>query len=258
MNPSDYALFYSSATLQTYTADQLLGLFGINIQTISLEILNYQSFYPVVETTPIADSGLYIFTPVYTINGDIADQTWTYTDRPLPIAKSWGTTEVKNTANQQVSDIIAVSGYSAQTLSAAGAAPEVDRPAVYQTVIASEQVVTDQLASDVVGIAASVTVDEINNIVNPPYGEMSISRTGLDFDDSSYITFYSVSLTEADTELFIPATSTVIPYVLPIQFNAFSEAFTTGNYLVQIRETSTGLVLAEITCPEAPALPTPF
>ena len=258
MNPSDYALFYSNATLTTFTSDQLLALFGINIQTISIEILNYQSFYPVVETTPTADTGLYIFTPVYTINGDIADQTWTYTARPLPIAKSWGTTEVKNTANQQVSNIIAVSGYSAQTLSAAGAALEVDRPAVYQTVIASEQVVTDQLASDVVGIAAATTVDEINNIVNPPYGEISISRTGNDFNDSYYITFYSISLVEDDTELFMPATSTVIPYILPTQFAGFSEAFGGGNYTVQIRETSTGLVLAEITCPEAPALPTPF
>jgi hypothetical protein len=258
MNPSDYALFYSSATLQAYTADQMLALFGINLQTISIEILNYQSFYPVVETTPTADSGLYVTTPVYTVNGTIADQTWTYTARPLPTAKSWGTSQAVAAANQQVADIVAISTYSAEVLAAAGAALEGDRPAIYQTVIAAEQVVTDQLALDVAAIAAATTVDEINNIVNPPYGDISTSRTGNDFNDSSYVTFYSTSLVEGDTELFIPATSTVIPYILPTQFNAFSEAFGGGNYTVQIRESLTGLVLAEFICPEAPALPTPF
>ena len=258
VNPSDYTFFYSSATLQIYTADQLAGLFGIDVQTISIEVLNYQSFYPVVETTPTADPQLYTATPVYTVNGEVADQTWTIAPRPLPTAKANGTAEVQATANQEISLIVYYSGYSAETLAAAGAALEVDRPATYQTVIAAEQVVTDQLALDVAAIAAATTVDEINNIVNPPYGEISISRTGNDFNDSYYITFYSTSLVEDDTELFMPATSTVIPYILPTQFAGFSEAFGGGNYTVQIRETSTGLVLAEIICPEAPALPTPF
>ena len=258
MNPSDYTLFYSSATLQTYTADQLLALFGINIQTVSIEVLNYQSFYPVVETPITADSGLYIATPSYTVAGQIANQTWTYTARPLPTAKDYGTSQVVATANQQVADIVAISGYSAEVLSAAGAALEIDRPAVYQTVIAEQQVVSDNLAVQVAAIAAATTVDEINNIVNPPYGEISTSRTGNDFNDSYYITFYSSILVEDDTELFIPGTSTVIPYILPTQFAATSEAFNTGDYLVQIRESATGQVLADFICPEAPASPTPF
>ena len=252
MNPSDYTLFYSSATLQTYTSDQMLALFGINIQTVSIEVLNYQSFYPVVETPITADSGLYIATPSYTVAGQIANQTWTYTARPLTTEKDYATSEVKATANQQISDIVAISGYSAETLAAAGAALEVDRPATYQTVIAAEQVVTDQLALDVAAIAAATTVDEINNIVNPPYGEISISRTGNDFNDSYYVTFYSDTLINDDTELFIPSTSTVIPYILPTQFAATSEAFGGGNYTVQIRQSSTGFVLAEFICPAGP------
>jgi hypothetical protein len=81
---------------------------------------------------------------------------------------------------------------------------------------------------------------------------ISTSRTGNDFNDSYYITFYSTSLINDDTELFIPGTSTVIPYILPTQFNATSEAFNTGDYLVQIRESSTGTVLADFICPEGP------
>ena len=89
-------------------------------------------------------------------------------------------------------------------------------------------------------------------------GTIATSRTGNDFNDSSYVTFYSTSLVESDTELFIPSTSTVIPYILPTQFNAFSEAFNTGDYRVQIREVSTGVVLANFICPEAPAVPVSF
>ena len=258
MNPSDYTLFYSNATLQTYTSDQLLALFGINIQTISIEVLNYQSFYPVVETTPTADTGLYIFTPVYTVNGDIADQTWTYTARPLATAQNYATAEVKNTANQQVSDIVAISGYSAEVLAAAGAALEGARPAVYQTVIAAEQVITDQLALDVVAIAAATTVDEINNIVNPPTGILSTGRGGdgdgpLDLNNSFYTEFNSVSMTEAETELYVPGTSTVITYgaVVPNGFTSNGDCFTTGDYRVQIREVATGMVISEFVCPLA-------
>ena len=258
MNPSDYTLFYSNATLQTYTSDQLIALFGINIQTVSIEVLNYQSFYPVVETTPTADTGLYIFTPVYTINGDIADQTWIYTARPLPTAQNYATAEVKNTANQQVSDIVAISGYSAEVLAAAGAELEGARPAVYQTVIAAEQVITDQLALDVAAIAAATTVDEINNIVNPPTGILSTGRGGdgdgpLDLNNSFYTEFNSVSMTEAETELYVPGTSTVITYgaVVPNGFTSNGDCFVLGDYQVQIREVATGMVISEFECPLA-------
>jgi hypothetical protein len=260
MNPSDYTLFYNSATLTAFTADQLWALFGIDIQTISIEVLNYQGFYPVVETPITADTGLYTATPVYTVVGDIADQTWIYTARPLPTAQNYATAEVKNTANQQVSDIVAISGYSAEVLAAAGAALEGARPAVYQTVIAAEQVVTDQLALDVAAIAAATTVDEINNIVNPPTGILSTGRGGdgdgpLDLNNSFYTEFNSVSMTEAETELYVPGTSTVITYgaVVPNGFTSNGDCFVLGDYQVQIREVATGMVISEFECPLAVA-----
>jgi len=258
MNPSDYALFYSNATLTTFTSDQMLALFGIDIQTVSIQVLNYQSFYPVVETPITADSGLYIATPSYTVNGDIADQTWTYTARPLPTAKSWGTSQVIATANQQVADIVAISNYSAEVLAAAGAALEVDRPAVYQTVIAAEQVVTDQLALDVAAIAAATTVNEVNNIVNPPTGILSTGRGGdgdgpLDLNNSFYTQFNSTSLTEAETELYIPGTDIVLNYgeFVPNGFTSDGDCFVLGDYRVQIREVATSSVIAEFECPLA-------
>jgi len=258
MNPSDYTLFYSNATLTTFTSDQLLALFGINIQTVSIEVLNYQSFYPVVETTPTANPGLYTATPVYTLDGELADQTWTYAALPLSTAQDYATSDVKVIANSEIANIVNNSGYSAEVLSAAGAMLEGARPAVYQTVIAAEQVVTDQLALDVAAIAAATTVDEINNIVNPPTGILSTGRGAgdgpLDLNISYYTEFNSVSMTEAETELYIPGTSTVINYgeFVPNKFDSAGNCFTTGNYLVQIREVATSRVFAEFECPLSP------
>ena len=139
----------------------------------------------------------------------------------------------------------------AETLAAAGAALEVDRPATYQTVIAEQQVVTDNLAVQVEAIAAATTVDEINNIVNPPTGVIHIGRTGQDLDSSYYVSFSSTSLTEADTELYIPGTSTVVTYgaYVPGEFDTPPGAFALGDYVIQIREVATSSIIAEFECP---------
>ena len=253
--PSTYTLFYSNATLQTYTADQLLALFGINIQTIDIVVLNYQSFYPVVETPITADTGLYIATPVYTVDGEIANQTWVYTARPLATAQSYATSEVKATANQEIANIVAISGYSAEVLSAAGAALEVDRPAIYQTVIAEQQVVSDNLAVQVEAIANATTVDEVNSVVTPPYGIFVSGRGGagpLDMNPSYFSELNNLppGIGEAQLEIYIPGTNTVIPYddglPSPYYFDSAGNCYTGTDFRTTFRIAATGEVLGTV------------
>jgi len=245
------AQFYLPSSGALYTDLTLLVNTGFP-PTAAPSALAANGIYTVTPSPDPYDPGLYTTEPSFVIAGNFALESWVATPLPLPTAKANGTEEVQIAANLEVANIVTASGYSAEVLAAAGAALEVDRPAVYQTVIAEQQVVSDNLAVQVEAIDAATTVDEINNIVNPPTGIITTSRTGNDFNDSSYISFVSTSLTEADTELFIPGTSTVIPYILPNQFNGTSEAFNTGDYLVQIREASTGLVLADFICPDSP------
>jgi len=249
--------FYLPASGQVLGANVLYINTGF-YPTESTSALSANGIYLIVPSDPTADPGLYTNTPIYTVNGLVADETWLATPLPLPTAKANGTEEVQIAANLEVANIVTASGYSAEVLSAAGAALEVDRPAVYQTVIAAEQVVTDQLAVDVAAIAAATTVDEINNIVNPPTGILSTGRGGdgdgpLDLNNSFYTEFNSVSLTEAETELYVPGTSTVITYgaVVPNGFTSNGNCFTTGDYRVQIREVATGMVISEFVCPLA-------
>lgn len=74
-----------------------------------------------------------------------------------------------------------------------------------------------------------------------------------DLNVSYYVEFDSASITESGTELYIPGTSTIIPYnSYPGGFDSAGNCFTEGNYQMQIRRVSTGTVLAEITVPLSP------
>jgi hypothetical protein len=91
-------------------------------------------------------------------------------------------------------------------------------------------------------------------------GILSTGRGGdgdgpLDLNNSFYTEFNSVSMTEAETELYVPGTSTVITYgaVVPNGFTSNGDCFNSGDYLIQIREVATGTVIAEFECPLAVA-----
>jgi hypothetical protein len=58
-------------------------------------------------------------------------------------------------------------------------------------------------------------------------------------------------MTEAETELYVPGTATVIAYGSggPGQFDSFGNCFNPGDYLLQIREAATSMVIAEFECP---------
>lgn len=73
-----------------------------------------------------------------------------------------------------------------------------------------------------------------------------------DMNVSYYTVWNSTSVVESDTELYIPGTSTVISYgsgPSPNQFDSFGNCFIEGDYQVQIRQVSTGFVIAQYECP---------
>jgi hypothetical protein len=252
--------YYSSATLTAYSADQMLGLFGINVETTDISILNLGGFYPVVETAPSFDNYLYTASPVYTVSGQYADQTWVYTPRPLDLAKQNGDWEAKTQAASDVSLVECDCGLTTDILTAVSSQELIDRPARFQSVLDSMTAVTDALDSNLTAIEAATSVDEINNIVNPPGGILFTGRgAGLgpqDLNVSYYTAFNSVSMAESETELYVPSTDTVIPYGSggPGQFDSMGNCFSPeGPYVIQIRESATSRVIAEITVPLAPA-----
>jgi len=171
----------------------------------------------------------------------------------LPTAKGNANTQVKiRTVTEQQA---ALEGYTSEVLASQAILPEPSRTPEIQVVLEAVNDLNTASQSELTAIAAATTIDEINNIVNPPTGTINIGRGQfggpLDLNASNYVTFNSASMTEAETELYAPATSSVVPYqgFPPDDFNSGGPIFTTGNYLIQIRETATSMVIAEFEVP---------
>jgi hypothetical protein len=118
--------------------------------------------------------------------------------------------------------------------------------------------VSDNLDANLTDIDSATTVDEINDIVNPPTGIIFTGRgSGLgpeDLNVSYYTEFNSVSLPESDTELYVPGTATTISYGSggAGKFDSAGNCFNPGDYLIQIRNSKTGFVIAEFEVPLNP------
>lgn len=246
--------FYLPASGQTIAYDSLQRETGFP-PTTSLEVLAANGIYQVVPSEDPYDPNLYSSFPTYTISGYYADQGWGATPRPLSNAKASSSNEIRQRAGQDVETVQFQSGFPSDVFTAVSSQAILSRPARYQDYLDEMVVVTDKLDSDLTAISSATTVDEINNIVNPPTGTLFTGRgAGLgpeDLNESYYTSFNSVSMTEADTELYVPGTATVIPYGIPNpgEFDSLGNCFNVGDYLIQIRETATSMVIAEFEVP---------
>jgi hypothetical protein len=256
--------YYSTATGTTFSADQMLGLFGIDVATADISYINRAGFYPVIETSPDFDTKLYNPTFVWTLvpvtGGTGAERTYTANAKPLPEAKANGSIELKQRGDQATAQILTESYLASDVISAVASQDAVDRPAPLQVVLDEMVAVTDALGANLIAVDSATSVDEINNIVNKPTGVLFTGRgSGVgpeDLNVSYYTAFNSVSMTEADTELYVPSTAITIPYGSggPNAFDSMGNAFNPGGpYVMQIRETATSMVIAEIEVPLNPA-----
>lgn len=256
--------YYSSADGQTYSAYQMQALFGINVDAVDITILNYEGFYPVQPSSPDFDTRLYTPSSAWSIipltpSGEGAIRVYTPVAKPLPEAKTNASIELKQAADQAVSDITISNYVTGEVLASVASQDPVDRPAPLQVILDETVSVTDALGADLIAVDSATSVDQINNIVNKPTGILFTGRgSGLgpeDLNVSYYNAFNSISMTESETEIYIPGTATVIAYGSggPGQFDSAGNCFNPGDYLMQIRETATGMVIASFECPLNPA-----
>lgn len=254
--------FYYFLPQQTVcTATLIQNLVGIDPDGYSPEILNQLGVYPIVAQENPYDTRLYDVSPTYNIVGEYAVKTWVPTPRPLSEAKEAATVEAKASSNAAAEQLIASSGVSVDIWTGAASQDPASRPPVYNTLLNEMASIGDSLATTLVAIDSATSVDEINNIVNPPTGIINTGRGGglgpEDLNPSYYVAFNSVSLTEADTELYVPGTDTVIPYdpelPPPYIFDSMGDCFNPGDYTMQIRVAATSEVIAEFVVPNNPA-----
>jgi len=247
--------YYSPATGKTYSGYQLQALFGINVETSPVSVINSRGFYPVQASTPDFDTGLYDSTYTWSIvpitGGEGAERVYTPVAKPLATAQENGKDSVKAKANALVDLGACACGYTNDLLTAIASLPEVDRPARFQAELLAMAKVGLKLDLEIVAINAATTVDEVNDIVNPPTGTINLSRTGEDLNAATFSAFSSMTLTEAGTELFVPGTSTTISWS-GTDFPATVAAFNVGDYAIQLRQVANGLVIKEFEVTTTP------
>jgi hypothetical protein len=150
-------------------------------------------------------------------------------------------------------------GIDALTMSGQASLPVGSRSPLIQLSLDALNALAEEMGVTLTAIDSSTNITELNNIVNPPTGILSTGRGAapegdFDLNPSYYTEFNSASMTEAETELYVPGTSTVISYgSVPGGFDSFGSCFNPGDFLIQIRETATGNVIAEFEVPLAPA-----
>jgi len=175
----------------------------------------------------------------------------------LPNAKTIAKAQAQQETGTQQQTVLA--GYTSEAVAGQSALAEIDRIPAVQAVIVATNALSEALAANLAAIAAAATIDEVNNVVNPPGGILFTGRGAgagpQDLNPSYYTEFNSASMLPPETELFVPGTTTVIPYnnsFPPYEFDSAGNCFALDNYLLQIRETATGQVIAEFECPLAP------
>jgi hypothetical protein len=236
----------------------------MNPNDMDIDTLNIRGWYPVNMVDPEYDANLYVATADYTVSGNYAEQTWTYSPAPLSFAKTSGSSEVKVQAASAVNLVECDCGYSNDIITAAASQDPFSRPARYQVVLDEMTAVTDQLDANLTTIDNATTVDEINCVVNGASGIMVTGRGGASDDDMqpSYFTDLQglpPGVGEPELEIYIPGTDTVIPYDAglpdPYKFDSAGNCYNTGDYRTTIRVAATGQVLSTVTPALGPAVP---
>lgn len=253
--------YFIPSTGAVLSAQQVQLNYGVNPAYVDIDNLNSFGVYPINPGTNLYPEYLYEVTPSYTIVGQYAEQTFTATPRPLSLAKENASEAEKAITNEQATLLIETSGINVDVWTGAASLDPASRPPVYNVLLGQMAAISENLATNLMAIASATSVDEVNNVVNPPYGIINTGRgSGLgpqDLNPSYYVEFNSATVTEAETELYIPGTSTVIPYdpelPPPYVFDSMGDCFNPGDYAVQIRIAATGEVIATFTCPDNPS-----
>lgn len=199
------------------------------------------------------DAACYNFPQAFTLSAGVVGFD-------LASAKVSATTQEKNKYSNLETQ--ATAGYSTNQLASQSSLAEIDRLPEIQLILDEVNTLAVQLSANLAAIDAATDINEVNNIVNPPTGTLFTGRGGglgpQDLNLSYYTAFNSVSLTEAETELYVPGSDTVIPYVVDPEtgegtFDSAGNCFNVGDYLIQIRQVSNSFVIAEFEVPLNPA-----
>lgn len=163
----------------------------------------------------------------------------------------------------------ATAGFSPNQLSSQASLPAVDRLPEIQAVLDAVNVLAVELSANLTAIEAATDIETVYNIVQQPSGIINTGRGGqgqagpLDLNLSYFTELSNMpGYTQADLELYVPGTNTVIPYNSnlpdPFTFDSAGNCFNNGDWRLVIRYAGGGAVLSTITVPQGNNVDVPW
>jgi hypothetical protein len=149
-------------------------------------------------------------------------------------------------ANHAATESAATAGYSNTAIAAQSGLAEGDRLPEIQAVISEVNFLAYQLSDNLAKIDAATDIETVYNIVQQPSGVINTGRGGsgqagpLDLNLSYFVSLDNMpGYTQADLELYVPGTDTVIPYnpelPAPYTFDSAGECFAPDDYILVVR-----------------------
>lgn len=152
-------------------------------------------------------------------------------------------------------------GYSANRLASQSSLAAIDRLPEIQAVLDGVNNLATTLSNNIAAIESASDIETVYNIVQQPSGTINTGRGGdgqagpLDLNLSYFTALNDMpGYTQADLELYVPGTDTVIPYNAglpdPYTFDSAGNCFNTGDYRLVVRYAGGGAVITTITVPQ--------
>jgi hypothetical protein len=220
------------------TAAQIAALSGVTDPAL------YQQF-----NESDFDAACYSFTQGFSLANNVVSYS-------LAPAKVQAVAIVKSQAATE--EATATAGYSTSQLSSQASLDAIDRIANIQAVLDVVNNLAVALDENITAIESASNIETVYNTVQQPSGVISTGRgAGLGPNDLNLSYFVSLAdmpgYTQADLELYVPGTDTVIPYDAalpdPYTFDSAGDCFSTNDYRLVIRYAGGGAVLSTITVP---------
>ena len=163
-------LYYLQPAGKALTAPQIRAATGVDPSVEVDGLINALGIYRVNKVTQPFNSALYDVALSYTVNGAVADETWTPTAKTLADIQPIGIEQRGKTTAGRIKNIREESGYGARIFLAVSGLTNANRPAPFQAWMIRQQSTITELGADIVAINGAANVDAVNDIVSAAWG----------------------------------------------------------------------------------------
>ena len=247
-----YTLYYLQSADKAMSATEIRQATGVDPADETDFLINSLGVYRINYVTQPFNTALYDVALSYTINGVVADQTWTPTAKTLADIQPVAIQQRSLTTAGRIKNIREESGFGARIFLAVAALTVAQRPVPLGTWMTRQKDTVTDLGADIASINGAANVDAVNDIVSAAWGSINIGydpASPLDLLASDFTTdkFHSKNFAAADLELYFPQTTTTVAY--SGGFAATAGAFTADDHSVQLRIAASGHVIDEFCVP---------